>query len=456
MNLLVVGMSHRTAPVDLLEKLAVPGGELPDLLHRLLARPYLSEAVVLSTCNRVEVYAAVSAFHGALADIGGELAARSGYDVAALAEHLYVHYDDEAVRHTFRVAAGLDSMVVGEAQILGQLRDAYTVARDAEAPGRLLHELLQQALRVGKRVHSETGIDRAGQNVVTAALDLGARQVGGAAPAWLAEKNALVVGAGAMGALSAATLSRHGVADLVIANRGVDRAARVATNHGGRPTGLSDLVGELAAADLVVSATASHGHVLTADLVAAATAERAGRPLLVLDLAVPRDVEAGVAELPGVVVVDIEQLGSSLDPSGGTGPAPFAAEGSVPAAERIVADELDTFLGFLRSANVAPTVAALRGRAEDVVSVELRRLAQRRPELTDAQRADIARTVHRVVQRLLHQPTVRVRELAAEPGGDRYAAVLRELFGLDVAEGAAAEAIRVAPTENTPTEGREK
>lgn len=457
MNLLVVGMSHRTAPVDLLEKLAVPGDELPELLRRLLARPYLSEAVVLSTCNRVEVYAAVSAFHGALADIGGELAARSGHDVAALAEHLYVHYDDEAVRHTFRVAAGLDSMVVGEAQILGQLRDAYTVARDAEAPGRLLHELLQQALRVGKRVHSETGIDRAGQNVVTAALELGARQVGGAAPDWLAGKNALVVGAGAMGALSAATLSRHGVADLVIANRGVDRAERVAANHGGRPTGLADLATELTAADLVVSATASHGHVLTSDLVTEVVRRRpAGSPLLVLDLAVPRDVDTAVAELPGVVVVDIEQLGSSLDPSGGTDPAPFAAEGSVPAAERIVADELDTFLGFLRSANVAPTVAALRGRAEDVVSVELRRLAQRRPELTDAQRADIARTVHRVVQRLLHQPTVRVRELAAEPGGDRYAAVLRELFGLDVADPAAAEAIRVAPTDSTPTEGREK
>jgi len=447
-NLLVVGMSHRTAPVDLLEKLSVPGGELPELLHRLLARPYLAEAVVLSTCNRVEVYAAGTAFHGALADIGSELAARAGCEVTALANHLYVHYDDEAVRHAFRVASGLDSMVVGEAQILGQLRDAYAVARDAEAPGRLLHELLQQALRVGKRVHTETGIDRAGQNVLTAALSVGVDRVAGTTPeTWLAGRRALVVGAGAMGALSAATLSRYGVGELVVANRGLDRARRLAGHHGGRPVGLTDLAGELAAADLVVSATASTGHVFGTGLVAEATERRDGDPLLLLDLAVPRDVEAGVAELPGAVVVDIEQLGTSLD-NAGTETSAFAVEGSVPDAERIVAEELDTFLGFLRSANVAPTVAALRGRAEDVVSAELRRLAQRRPELTDAQRAEMARTVHRVVQRLLHQPTVRVRQLAAEPGGDRYAALLRELFDLDVADGAAAEAIRVAPTDS--------
>jgi glutamyl-tRNA reductase len=479
-NLLVVGLSHRTAPVGLLERLAVPSAELPDLLAGLLARPYLTEAVVLSTCNRVEVYAAVGAFHGALTEIAAELAGRAGCELDTLADHLYVHYDDEAVRHAFRVAAGLDSMVVGEAQILGQLRDAYGVARDADTPGRLLHELLQQALRVGKRVHSETGIDRAGQNVVTAALDMGVAavtgrsdRVGGPAPAagpdslegWLAGRRAVVVGAGSMGALAAATLTRHGVAEVTVANRGLDRALRLADRYGARAITLDDLPAALATADLVVSATSSTSQVLTAAAVEAAVAARpvtepaavtARSSLLVLDLAVPRDTEPAVAGLPGVELVDIEGLGAALGAGDGDTATALGIESSVRAAEALVAAEVEVFLGFLRSADVAPTVAALRGRAEDVVTAELRRLAQRRPELTDTQRADIARTVHRVVQRLLHQPTVRVRQLAAEPGGDRYTALLRELFGLDPADASAADALRVIPDQRGNSTGPSK
>jgi glutamyl-tRNA reductase len=473
-NLLVVGLSHRTAPVGLLERLAVPPAEVPDLLAGLLARPYLTEAVVLSTCNRVEVYAAVSAFHGALTEIAAELAGRAGCELDTLADHLYVHYDDEAVRHAFRVAAGLDSMVVGEAQILGQLRDAYGVARDADTPGRLLHELLQQALRVGKRVHSETGIDRAGQSVVTAALDMGVAavtgrsdRVGGPATAagpdslegWLAGRRAVVVGAGSMGALAAATLTRHGVAEVTVANRGLDRALRLADRYGARAITLDDLPAALATADLVVSATSSTSQVLTAAAVEAAVAARpvTGRSsLLVLDLAVPRDTEPAVAGLPGVELVDIEGLGAALGAGDGDTATALGIESSVRAAEALVAAEVEVFLGFLRSADVAPTVAALRGRAEDVVTAELRRLAQRRPELTDTQRADIARTVHRVVQRLLHQPTVRVRQLAAEPGGDRYTALLRELFGLDPADASAADALRVIPDQRGNSTGSSK
>jgi glutamyl-tRNA reductase len=457
-NLLVVGLSHRTAPVGLLERLTVPSAELPDLLAGLLARPYLSEAVVLSTCNRVEVYAAVSAFHGALTEIAAELAGRAGCELDDLADHLYVHYDDEAVRHAFRVAGGLDSMVVGEAQILGQLRDAYGVARDADAPGRLLHELLQQALRVGKRVHSETGIDRAGQSMVTAALDTGIDAIGGErgsedSAGWLAGRRAVVVGAGSMGALATATLTRHEVAEVTVANRGIERALRLADRYGARATTLTDLPAALATADLVVSATSSTSQVLTTSMIEAVTR---GRPpssasLLILDLAVPRDTEPGVADLPGVELIDIERLGAALGAGEGDTATALGIEGSVRAAEALVAAEVEVFLGFLRSADVAPTVAALRGRAEDVVTAELRRLAQRRPELTDTQRADVARTVHRVVQRLLHQPTVRVRQLAAEPGGDRYTALLRELFGLDPGDASAAEALRVIPDQRGTT-----
>jgi glutamyl-tRNA reductase len=219
-NLLVVGVSYRTAPVTVLERVAAAAAQVPDLLDRLLAQPYVGESVVLSTCNRVEVYAGVSAFHGGLSDIVALLAEGAGRTPAELAPYLYVHYEGDAVRHTYRVATGLDSMVVGEAQILGQLRDAYTLAADRDATGRLLHELMQQALRVGKRAHAETGIDRAGQTVVSAALEAAGTHWDGG----VAGRSALVVGAGAMGALTLATLRRLEAGPLVVASRGVERA----------------------------------------------------------------------------------------------------------------------------------------------------------------------------------------------------------------------------------------
>jgi glutamyl-tRNA reductase len=421
-NLLVVGASHRTAPVAVLERLAVAGDQTPRLLEQLLTQPYVGEAVALSTCNRVEVYAAVSAFHGGLTDVSGVLAQWAGCTQADLADHLYVYYDGAAVEHAYRVAAGLDSMVVGEAQILGQLREAYHVATGVDGVGRQLHELMQQALRVGKRVHSETEIDRAGQSVVTAALDVATRAIG--AP--LGGRPALVIGAGSMGALAAATLSRAGAAPLSVANRGADRAARLADAYEAAPVRFEDVTSTLSSVDVVVAATASAAPVLTARTVAESLARRppGAAPLVILDLAVPRDVEPAVGELPGVVLVDIERLAGAVET-----PPHLAA---VAAAEQIVAAEVEAFLGWLRGAEVAPTLAALRVRADDVVAAELRRLGQRRPDLTDEQRAEVAHTVHRVVQRLLHSPTVRVRQLAAEPGGDQYAHLLRELFDLDV------------------------
>ncbi|MGC4803912.1 glutamyl-tRNA reductase [Micromonospora sp. DT233] len=422
MKLLVVGASYRTAPVAILEQLAVAPADLTRMLDRLVAQPYVDEAVLVSTCNRVEVYAAVSGFHGGLGDICAVLAEQAGASPGSLANHLYVHYDAAAVDHVFKVAAGLDSMVVGEAQILGQLRDAYHWASGADSAGRLLHELMQQALRVGKRAHAETGIDRAGQSVVTAALGLAAAQFDGD----LAGRPALVVGAGAMGALSVATLSRLGAGPLTVTNRGADRAVRLAESYGAGAAPMAELTDVLSTVDIVVAATAATEPVLTREVVTRALAGRVPErgPLVLLDLAVPRDVEAGVAGLPGVEVIDIDRMASILS----DGPA--AADAA--AVRRIVADEVESFLTWLRGADVAPTVAALRGRAEDVVTAELRRLAQRRPDLSDDQRAEVARTVHRVVQRLLHQPTVRVRQLAAEPGGDQYAALLRELFDLQV------------------------
>jgi glutamyl-tRNA reductase len=421
-NLLSVGASYRTADVNTLERLVTAESAVPALLQKLVAQPYVGEAVVLSTCNRVEIYAAVTGFHGGLGDICTVLADESGIPATDLAGHLYVHYDEAAVRHCFRVSAGLDSMVVGEAQILGQLRDAYHAATEADSAGRLLHELMQQALRVGKRAHAETGIDRAGQSVVTAALDVAAAHLGD-----LTGRRALVIGAGAMGALSVATLTRAGVGPLQITNRGAARAARLAEAYGASTVPFEDLDEALRDVDLVVSATAAVEPVLTRDRLTAAG------PLVVLDLAVPRDVAPDAAGVEDVTVIDIDSLATSRRE------LPAAADTA--AVEQIVAGEVDHFLGWLRGADIAPTVAALRTRAEDVVAAELQKLYSRRSEFTEEQRADVSRTLHRVVQQLLHSPTVRVRRLAAEPGGDQYAALLRELFDLDVPLATQADAV---------------
>jgi glutamyl-tRNA reductase len=425
-NLIVVGASYKTTPVAMLEKLVVPAADVTSTLDQLVAQQYVREAVVLSTCNRVEIYAAVTGFHGGLGDICAVLGERAGCVPAELATHLYVHHDAAAVEHAFRVATGLDSMVIGEAQILGQLRDAYHAATEADSAGRTLHELMQQALRVGKRAHAETGIDRAGQSVVTAALDIAASHFAGG----LTDRPALVVGAGAMGALSVATLSRLGVGPVSVTNRGADRAVRLAAAYGATAEPIADLPRVLAEVDLVIAATASTEPVLTRDTVAAALRGRT-TPLVLLDLAVPRDVAPDVAGLPGVVVVDIDTLAAELR-------AGQHAADEV-AVQDIVDLEVETFVGWLRGADVAPTVAALRTRADEVVAAELGRLRQRRPELTEEQRAELAHTVHRVVRRLLHSPTVRVRQLAAEPGGDQYATLLRQLFDLEVPQTALAD-----------------
>jgi glutamyl-tRNA reductase len=421
-NLLCVGASYRTADVATLERLAITPADLPGMLQRLVAQPYVGEAVVVSTCNRVEVYAAVTGFHGGLGDVCNVLAEHSGIGANTLAGHLYVHYDEAAVRHGFRVSTGLDSMVVGEAQILGQIRDAYHVAGEADSAGRLLHELMQQALRVGKRAHAETGIDRAGQTVVTAALEVAASRLGS-----LAGRPALVIGAGAMGALSVATLTRVGVGPLSITNRSAARAERLAEAYGATAVPYAELDAALREADLVVSATAAAEPVLTRDRLT-----QAGE-LVVLDLAVPRDVAPDATDVDGVTVIDIDGLAASRRA------LPAAAE--TLAVEQIVTAEVDHFLAWLRGADIAPTVAALRTRADDVVAGELRKLTARRPEFTEEQRADVSRTLHRVVQQLLHSPTVRVRQLAAEPGGDQYAALLRELFDLDVPLATQADAV---------------
>lgn len=437
MSVLVVGLNHRSAPVRLLERVALGGDDVPKALHELLRGVAVREAVVLSTCNRVELYVDVERFHAGVGEASDVLSRLSGVPMEALADHLYVHYEDRAVQHLFTVGSGLESMVVGEAQILGQLRSAYAVAHAEGATGRVLHELFQHALRVGKRAHTETGIDRAGASLVSVGLEVGARALG-----TLRDRSVLVIGAGSMSALAGATLRRAGVAAVVVANRTADNAARLATSLDGRGIGLDDLETAIAAADVVVSSTGATGVMVPADLVSRAMRRRPDRPLFLLDLALPRDVDLAVREIPGVTLTDLEALRAVLDRA--------EAGRDVEAVRRIVAEEVGSFLAWQRSVRIAPTVVALRARAAEVVDAELLRLSGRLPDLDDRARAEVAVTVRRVVDKLLHAPTVRVKELAGAPGGDAYAEALRELFGLDPGAPALVTRADVAVEDNLP------
>jgi glutamyl-tRNA reductase len=426
MSLLAVGVSHQTAPVALLEQFAMGPDERVKALHELIGSDHVSEALVLATCNRIEVFAEVERFHGGVTDVSRVLARQAGATVEELSPYVTVHYEDQAVAHLFTVAAGLDSMVVGETQVLGQLRAAYALARDEGAVGRALHPVAQRALRVGKRVHTETGIDRAGASLVSVALDHAEDSIGS-----LRDRDVLVVGAGSMGALAATTLARRG-ASVVVSSRTEAHAARLAGTVGGRAADLADLPAELAAADILVTCTGATGLVVSTEVVATAMAGRAGRPMVVVDLALPRDVDPAVAALPGVHVVDLALLQGERAASAGRPTAGAVAADDIAAARALVEAETALLRAERQAAEVAPTVSALRSQAAEVVDAELLRLSTRLPDLDARDRAEIARTVRRVVDKLLHEPTVRVKELAATSGDTDYAGALRALFGLGI------------------------
>ncbi|OAA26426.1 glutamyl-tRNA reductase [Frankia sp. EI5c] len=457
MSLLAVGLNHRTAPTSLLELAAVSTDDAPKVLHDLVAADHVSEAVVLSTCNRTEIYAEVETFHGGLADISDQLSRVCGVPMSDLAAHLYVHHEARAVSHLFSVVCGLDSMLVGETQILGQVRVAFRLAQAAEVTSGTLAGLFQTALRVGKRAHTETSIDSAGASIVSvgvrmAAFDLEARrpdalaapvssagidpadaveellrpdltapvEVAGADP--LAGARVLIIGAGAVGSLAAQTVRRAGAGEVVVANRTPAHAARVAEAHEARAVGLADIAHEVGRADLVISSTGASGLVVGQEVVRSAVAGRGGRPLVFLDLALPRDIDPAVRELPGVTLIDIEALRVALDGA--------QVSHDVEAVRSLVATEVAGFLDRRRAERVAPTVVALRAHAAAVVRDELERLRTRLPDLDNREWDMVSGTVRRVVDKLLHAPTVRVQQLAEAPGGDSYAEALRELFDL--------------------------
>jgi glutamyl-tRNA reductase len=426
-SVLVVGLSHKSAPVPVLERAALSAEALPKLLQDLHHTGDVAGTFVISTCNRVEIYADVDRFHGSVAAICELLSQYSGIATQELTGNLYVHYEERAVKHLLNVASGLDSMVVGEGQILGQVRTALNAAREHGTLGRVLGDVGSAALRAGKRAHAETGIDRAGASLVSVGIEVAVAALGRPS---LTGQRVLVVGAGSMSSLAATTAGRAGASRVTVANRTRGHADRLAAAVGGDTADLTELPAAIADADLVISCTGASGLVITADLVHQALTRRDQARLVFLDLAMPRDVGADVADLPGVTVIGMDELADA----GRTAIAVPGITDDVAAVRAIVDEEFDAYRSAAHAAQVTPTVVALRAKAAEVVDAELARLEGRLQNVEgfDGHALDeIARTVRRVVDKLLHAPTVRVKELAGSPQGDGYDEALRVLFDLD-------------------------
>lgn len=416
MSTLVLGLNHRRTPIEVLERVSLTADRQASLSAAALESPDIAEVVVVSTCNRIEVYAEVSAFHGAVADLTAALTNVTGIASDDLVDHLELQYGEAAVAHVFNVAAGLDSMAIGEAQILGQLREALAAGQQAGAVGSGLNALLQQALRTGKQVRTSTGLDQVSRSLVDAGLTMAATELGP-----VEQLSVLVVGAGAMSGLSATTAARLG-ADVTVVSRTQERASSLADRVGGASRSIDELGDALAAADVVISCTGATGIVVDLPTVAAAQVASGGRPQVYIDLAMPHDVAAEVGSLRGVTRLGLAELGSAL------GGGEELAE--VQAARTVVGDAVTRHLGDRAAQFAVPTVTAIRAAAADIVAREIERFDQRTPDLTEAQRAEVHLAIHRVVEKLLHRPTVRVKEMAVDGRITQYEDAIRALFDL--------------------------
>jgi glutamyl-tRNA reductase len=420
MSILVIGVNHRSGPLSLLERVTIPRDCLGKAISGLAMRDNIREAVVLSTCNRTEIYVIAELFHGAYGDVRDFLCELGDLTVDELTPHLYSQHDSAAVAHLFEVAAGLDSAVLGESEILGQVRDAWESAQHEGAAQSTLNLLFRLAIETGKRARSETGIGRGTASVSHAAVEMVTDVVGD-----IQGKRVLVVGAGNMGEGVAVALHRAGGADILVANRSPERGSALAERVGGVAVGLDRLSEAIAAADVIVASTGAGEAFLTEELISEArSGHRSTASLHIVDIAVPRDVEPGVATLPGVTVFDLDDLRDWAD----RGLSHRAGE-----AERvraIVGEEVENFVIESTARQAAPLVASMRETAGRVRAAEINRFSNRLAGLSEAERESVEALTRAIIAKLLHEPSVRLKAQAGTPKGERNAAAVRDLFDL--------------------------
>lgn len=420
MSVVVLGLNHRTMPLALFERLTIDGSRLPKALHDLSSREHVSEAVVLSTCNRTEVYVVAERFHGAYQDIRNFLAEMAYLAPEDFADHLFVHYDGAAVEHLFAVASGLDSDVLGDTEVLGQVKSAWERAALEGASGPALNLLFRHAVETGKRARTETGIARSTASVSHAAVEMASDRLGS-----LHDRTVLVLGAGDVGKGMVTALRGAGVADVLVANRTWERASVLADAIGGRAVRLTDLPAMLVDVDVLLTSTGATSIMVEHADLAPTVEARLGRPLLVVDVAVPRDVDPSVAELRGVTLLDMDDLSR------------FAQAGlnerrlEVGAVRALIAAERSRYDDATSARAAAPLVGTLHARAEELRRAELERFASRLGGLDERQREAVEALTRGLLAKVLHEPSVKLKALAGTPRGDRLAEALRDLYDLD-------------------------
>ncbi len=419
-ELLALGISHKTAPLELRERLSLPEGRAVGVLHELTGIEQIHEAAAISTCNRTELYLVASDPVEAESTALGVLTRQAEIRPTELLGHLYSLRAGEAAHHLFRVTAGLDSMIVGEAEIQGQVKRAYELALVEGATGPILNRLFRGALTAGGRVREETAVGEKGVSVPSVAVELARRTLGD-----LADKRVLVIGAGETAELVAKALVSRGAAGVFVANRHYDRAIGLAQRFDGEAVRFEELPEQLQAADIVVSATTSPHHIVERDGLEQVMQTRTGRPLQLVDIAVPRDIEPECREVVGVSLHDIDDVQQIAERNAGD------REGEAKRAEPILAAELDRFERWLASLSVVPTIAALRGRGNEVVERLLAENEGRWENLGEADRERLTAMAKAIASRLLHEPTLRMKRTAGEDEAYLYVSALRELFGLD-------------------------
>jgi len=416
----VVGLNHRTVPLEILERMTVSDAHLPKALQDLLSREHLTEAVVLSTCMRTEIYAVAGRFHGAMSDVRNFLATWSGTEPDRFSDHLYSFYEDGAASHLFQVASGIDSAVLGEGEVLHQVRDAWETARQERAAGAVLTRLFRHAIEVGKRARSETAITRGITSLSQAAVAMAAERLGS-----LDGRTVLLVGAGEMGeGMAQALAAVPGIGQILVANRTWAKAAELAKRFGGQPVELGGLAGALEQTEVLLTSTGAPGILIEAADLEPVLPARQGRPLLVVDIAVPRDVDAAVGALPGVTLLNMNDLKAFVD----AGMAERRKE--IPAVQEIIADEVARFVELSAEREMAPLVATLRDHAEALRLAELERYQLRLSGLDDRQRAAVEGLTRGLLAKLLHEPTVQLKGAAGTLQGEQLAEATRVLFDL--------------------------